>query len=226
MRALVRLSLAALAAGLLLSGLVSAASANRLSVSNTRIRAVWSALTFESKETETITTGQIRCAVTMEGSFHSGVIVKTAGALIGLISRATVTHPCTGGEYYFHNGTEAVLGNPADSLPWHIRYFAFTGMLPTIATVVANVVGIRMTVNYGLAMCLEIYGSATETRKWVFNVEARGGVTSLEPIAGTLPHLIVRQGTSMLCPELGKLSGASGPVTILGTSTAITIRLI
>jgi hypothetical protein len=229
MPALARITLAALAAAVLLGSLLGgAASANRISLSNRNIRAVWRELTFEAKETEIIPAGPIRCAVTMEGSFHAEQIIKVVGNLIGHITRAIVGHPCgaaEGQEYYFHNGTEAVLGEPPTSLPWHIRYAGFTGTLPVMTSVIVEITGMRMTVNYGLNRCLEIYGSATETRKWVFRVEAAGGVTSLEPITNPR-HLIVQQGTSILCPELGRLSGVSGPVTLLGTTTQIRMRLI
>ncbi|HZV72142.1 MAG TPA: hypothetical protein VFF79_00345 [Conexibacter sp.] len=226
MRTSLKLCLAGLAAALLLASSVTTASANHLSISNQGIRAVWRELTFNAKPTQLIQPGAIRCPATLEGTFHSRTIAKVAGQLIGFITRAIVGHPCVGmegKEFFFHNGTEAVLGEPPTSLPWHMTYSGFTGTLPVLTGLIVNIVGIRMTVLYGLGNCLEIYGSATESRPWVFNIEAAGAVTSLQPGSG---HLIQQQGTSALCPELGRLSEPSGPVTVLGGTTHITISLI
>jgi hypothetical protein len=225
MHILARFTLVGAAAVTLLCSLVAVASAADFSLSNRNIRAVWRTLTFEAKETQLFQPGQIRCAVTMEGSFHSVTLPKVANMLYGFITRAIAGHPCVGGEYFFHNGTEVVLGNPANSLPWHMTYSEFRGRLPIITEVIVNLIGMRMTVDYGLNKCLEVYGSATESRRWNFSLEPGGGVISFQPI--TEPrHLITWQGVNMLCPELGKLSGASGLVTLLGTTNQISIRLI
>jgi len=82
-----------------------------------------------------------------------------------------------------------------------------------------------MTVNYGLFRCLEIYGSATEERPWIFNISG-GQIISFQPTE-TPKHLIVREGMSPLCPEYGMLAEPSDTVTLLGTSTtAIRVFLI
>lgn len=136
-----------------------------------------------------------------------------------------INHPCIGGEYYFHNGTEVVLGNPPTSLPWHLRYLSFSGALPNITALNVGMTGMRMTVNYGLFRCLEIYGSATEERPWIFNISG-GQIISFQPTE-TPKHLIVREGMSPLCPEYGMLAEPSDTVTLLGTSTtAIRVFLI
>jgi hypothetical protein len=94
MRTLARLVLAGLAAAVLLCSYLAPASARSFSIENRNIRAVWRELTFEQKRESEPAVGQIRCHVTMEGSFHESTIAKVAGALIGVITRAIVAHPC------------------------------------------------------------------------------------------------------------------------------------
>jgi len=226
MRMLIRLALAGLGAGLLLAGLVTAASANHLSVSNRSIRAVFPELVFESKEMQIPPLEPIRCRVTMEGSFHSATFAKVREAEIGDITRAIVAHPCEvgGKEYFIFNGTETFLrARPETSLPWAITYQTFSGTLPRLSAVNVNITGIIMQVSYPLG-CLEQYGRATESRPWVFNIEANGLVTSLQPGTG---HLLRRQAMeSERCASLARFSRPSAAVTLLETTTGITITLI
>jgi hypothetical protein len=227
MRTSFKLWLTGLGAALVLASPLATASAGRLSISNRNIRVAWPALTFNGKEPEI--PGPIECSVTMEGSFHSNTIRKVADALIANITRAIVRRPCTGGEYYFHNGAEVVLGvRPATSLPWPVFYSAFTGTLPNISTLVVIIKGMMMTVDYGLGFpCLEVYGKPTEERPWVFTVGEGGVLRSLQPSVMP-PHLIRKQPESrrFFCPVLGILSGVSQTVSLLNNTPTVTIRLI
>ncbi len=222
MRTSTRLAAAAVAAGLLLSALATSSLANRLSVENRNIRAVWRELTLRNKPGRQ-EFGPITCAVTMEGSFHERTFPKTAELLIGVITRAIAGHPCEGGgeEWAIHNGTETVLrGIPATSLPWPMRYVSFTGTLPFITTVTVNVTGIVVTAT---GLCLETFGEAAEVRPWVFRIGAGGAVNTFEPAE---THLIRPAEAFPFCTEMAKLAGASGAVTQLGTTTQIAMRLI
>jgi hypothetical protein len=228
MRIPIRLALGSLAAGLLMSSLVATASARNLSISNQSIRATWSGLRFESKPEEPTRMNQISCPVTLEGSLSSRTFVKVRETQIGVITRAIANHPCEAGgnEYAIHNGTETVLrgGAPETSLPWAIFYEAFSGTLPVITRLTVSIQGIIMTVMYAFPGCLERYGSAIESRPWVFTVEVGGSITGLEPASN---HLIRGPAMSTLtCGRLARLSGQSRTFTLLGTTTRITLSLI
>jgi len=226
MRTRARLVLLGLAAALLLCSLVATTSARNLSISNQNFRATWSGLRFESKIEDPTRMNQISCPVTLEGSFHARTFTKTRDSLIGVITRAHANHPCEAGgnEFSFHNGSETVLrGIPETTLPWPIFYSSFTGTLPAITRVTIEMQGMVMTVFYPLG-CLEVYGERLESRQWVFTLEVGGAISSLEPAAG---HLIRGPAMSTLfCARLARLSGQSRPITLLGTTTRVTLRLI
>ena len=121
-----KLLLASLAATALLMMAVGSASANRLSTSSQRYRATWTSLELSN----TVNSNTVRCAVTLEGTFHSATIVKTSGALIGYVNRASV-NACTGGSATIHTET----------LPWHVRYRGYSGILPNITLIIIGLVG-------------------------------------------------------------------------------------
>jgi hypothetical protein len=219
----IKLGLVALAAAMLFT---SAASARSFSITNQNIRATWRELIFEGKPERPNNPGPIRCAVTMEGSFHTRTIIKEAGALIGYITRAQVQHPCVGGEYIFHNGTETILrGRPETTLPWHLRYSSFTGRLPDITALNVVMRGMVMSADFtGLLRCLETFGSETEERIWIFNIAA-GTITSFQPTV-VPKHLIIWHVMDLRCPEYGMLQQASTTLTLLGATTAVRLTLI
>jgi hypothetical protein len=172
----------------------------------------------------------IRCRVTLEGSFHTGTIAKVARSLIGSVSRAIVAHPCTNGEAWADNGTEAEpLGTAPNKLPFHITYESFTGTLPNIANigllysrfsfvVQGSFIGITGRCRYGRA---EDNVSLTSTRE-----VATGAITSISTVAGrtgvTLADGLV--GGSV-CPVNGNFAGTGIP-TIPSSANRITITLI
>ena len=92
MRMHTRMLLGSLLAALALASAVSSASANRLSLSSTTFRQVWTPLSISNSEFAVTMT----CNVTVEGSFHSAQITKVREALLGYITRARFGHPCTG----------------------------------------------------------------------------------------------------------------------------------
>ena len=101
----------------LLSG-ADRAAASRFSLSRSTFRYTFSELRMSVGGEE----GTLRCPVTLEGSFHSRTLLKTAGALIGYITRASVSEAsCRGGVARFD----------ATVLPAHITYESFAGTLPT-----------------------------------------------------------------------------------------------
>jgi len=188
------------------------ALARTLSLSNTNFRVVWTPLTLY----EPFNFFTIRCNVTLEGSFHERTFAKVFGTLVGYVTRAAISHPCTGGEAWFWNGTEGALTG-ASSLPWHLRYEGFSGTLPSIASVSLTITRPKQTISSGI--CLGTFEKAS----W-------GMVASRSP-GGTLNWSSATTGgvtwTRLAgeCPEPAA-RGTSGTVTLLGTTTAITLTLI
>jgi hypothetical protein len=207
MRTRSKLILAGLAATLLMSLAVSTASANRLSISNKNFRVVWTALQFTNEAGEPLLT----CPVTLEGSFHSATIRKVEGALIGHVSRASVTSTsCRGGSATVNQA----------SLPWHLTYVGFIGRLPRIEFLILLLKGVNFTVEVLGQKCG--YGRPEDNAKGSATVEPGGAITTLE--ADTTIRLTKLSG-GFLCPATGGFAG-QGTVTLLGNTTKITIRLI
>jgi len=213
MRLYNKLFIGALAATALFAALATSASANRFSISNRNIRTVFTALEFRAPEAATT----ITCAVTMEGTFHSNTIAKVTNALVGFINRATVNTPgCTniGGS---GNGRALVL---QETLPWHIRYNSFLGTLPEAR--------IRLQLmNAGFRLLGLTFGATC-----VYNASPFGIVEG--PTAGSginRGNAFLRaeevqgfEGEGFGCP-LGRFAGR-GPITLTGTTTPVTVRLI
>lgn len=216
-----KLILTALVAAFALSALVGTASANRLSVSNQNLRVVWSSLTFSGGGFN------VRCPVTLEGSFHYRSIVKSAGSLIGFINRAIVRRPCTGGEAFVLNGTEVLSGaTTPNSLPWHVQYDSFTGTLPRPTGVRLRLVGaaflIRITFLGIPVNCLFRSTEGEGAAFGIANLDATGRVTGLR--ADETSSIPLNSGSGV-CPEEGSFSG-TGTVTVAGSATPITVTLI
>ena len=200
-----RFALAVVASTILVAAVVGTASANRLSISTRNIRAVWPRMTFSGPF------ATINCPVTLEGSLHSATIVKRAEALIGFITRAAVTTAACEG-----SGTATILQT---SLPWHVLYTGFQTSLPNITAINTRIIGAAFEVTVG--PCLFV-SSTTQPATGAFNREAGGvitGVTAGGEITSTTDCFLFSRVT-------GSLSGTSSSPTVLGTTTAISVRLI
>jgi hypothetical protein len=209
MRTRSKLVLTALAATLLMGFAVSAASANRIATSSRNFRVVWTGLVFTDEEG----VGRVTCPVTLEGSFHSSTISKVPNALIGFVSRASVTSSSCNG------GGATILG--ASSLPWHITYDSFTGTLPTITAINVLLSRTAFLVNVFGINCLYQENGVSRARGRI-NVGAGGVVSTLDPDPTIrLPKF----SGSFLCPERGGFTG-TGTVTNLANTTRITVTLI
>ena len=79
--------LTTLTATLTLALAVTSATANRLSVSNRNFRVTWTSL----RLTNNVNANTMLCPVTLEGSFHSSTIVKTAGCA-NRLPHQSITH--------------------------------------------------------------------------------------------------------------------------------------
>jgi hypothetical protein len=223
MRTSTKLGLTALMAAIMLSSAVATASARSLSVSEQSFRATWSSLELSYNG------ATIRCRVTLEGSFHARSIVKIARSLIGAITKATFGHPCTGGEYWADNGTEAEpLGTAPNRLPWHLTYESFTGTLPAISAVnflISRVSFVLRVTVLGLT-CQGRYGKSEDNITLVGAREAGGGLTELTPSATVNRISLVEQlGPQAVCAASQSIGGR-GSVVNLSTGARITITLI
>jgi hypothetical protein len=201
-------ALVALAATLAMAVAVSSASANRLSISNPKFRITWTTLEF------IIGTGAtfVRCGVTLEGSFHSATIRKIIGALLGNVTRAVVrSEACTGGRARFL----------PESLPWHVAYNGFTGMLPNITSFTTAFKGVRfelfalgISCLYADNGTLSISGSflpeASRIPEFIFEPEAQ------------IPRF---SGNRELCGPTAGLQ-EDGQVFLLGNTSRISLTLI
>lgn len=211
-------------AALMLALAVSAASARNLSSSSQTFRVVWNPLTFASEAG----TPEIRCRVTLEGSFHSRSIAKVARALIGSITRAIVGRPCERNTAWAFNGTETneTLGNTTlpTSLPWHLTYENFSGTLPNITRIGllldrarfllrATILGFPVLCTYTLN------AAAGRNAAGIAEREVGGALTTL----AADPSRLISSDTGG-CPS-GRFSG-SGPVTVLNSAARITVTLI
>lgn len=196
--------LVALSVAAVLAMAVGTAAANRFALSNSNIRAAFPELTFFSGESNVI------CPVTIEGSFHSRTITKTVNSLIGYISRAIVDLPAC-------RGIAKATVNAA-SLPWHVRYAGFTGRLPTIASIVLILNNVEFTL-----LEIPIIGSCR------YRGTAEGSVipaaTSTTISASAASEIPRTAESSVFCPSPGHFRGTAR-VTLLGTATDITVRLI
>jgi len=225
MRHSLKLLSCTLAVAALLAVAVTTASANNLSISNNRIRAVWAPVTVIIPESAL----EFVCTLTLEGSFHSSTIRKVLGTLVGHVTRAVVGHPCGGaGEMYVHNGTEAPLGNvQPTSLPWHLTYQGFTGTLPTITETRILIRGIRVTAFWRvgeITLCLAVFGNAEESIISEWKIGAGGRVIAIQFLAQPLRRRETFNMTS--CQPNIRLNSSATTITLLGETTPISITLI
>lgn len=181
MRFNAKLSFAALTAALVLAAAVGAASANRLSISERNFTSVWTVPLSGSGGGE-ITA---ECPVTINGSFHSASFAKVREGLVGHIYRAAVGSPCV-------SGGMTVL---TETLPWHVTYEAFRGVLPRITGVAVRLIGasFRVTENFGVNVCL-FRTTATNPGKMIMELNETGAIIGLRadesttiPMTGPFP---------------------------------------
>jgi len=191
----------ALIAALTLAG-ADQAAAESLSLSNSSFRVTWSSLSFEAG------VSPVRCPITLEGSFHSGTLLKVAGTLIGNVTRAAAG-TCT-------SGTVTVL---TETLPWHVKYASFAGALPNITTVNVSTVGAAFSGREPVFGVTCLFRSTAEAPSTLAVTREAGGALTTASAGGTIPENGCGLGVS------ARLSG-SGTVTLLGAATRISLTLI
>ena len=206
-------------ATLMLCTAVGTAFARNLSYTPQNIRATWAALNARGGVAE------IRCPLTLEGSFHSRTHAKVARSLIGAITEAESDFTaCTGGIIVPFNGVEIYDGRvPPRSLPWHLTYDSFVGTLPNIRGINFLLSRFRFGVQVE-GFCSGQYGSATDNITLSAAREAGGAITFLTPVEGRQTITLVRTDFG-ICPGSATLNN-SATVTALNSTTRIRVTLI
>ena len=199
--------LVAVGASLCMLAVVSTASANRLSVTEHEFRAV-----FNNLQAQTDSGYFITCNVTIEGSLVGRTIAKTVGSLAGRITRATVG-TCS---------QNSLIILP-ESLPWHLTYVGFTGTLPAINLVNANVIGAEIR---GSVFGLGCLGTSTAESPLRFEFRREAGGRVVEVRANNTFRIPVGGFGCIGETDEANLAGG-GEVFVLGsTTTRITLSLV
>jgi hypothetical protein len=200
-----RTIICAAGAALLLTHAVGTASANRLSVSNKRFRMTWPFFTVSSPEGGF----HVVCPLTLEGSLHAATFTKLGASLVGLVTRATIG-PCS-------EGNATVL---TATLPWHLRYWSFSGPLPSIASIRLALAGMALQVEPGLGVLCLVATSASTFELVELRREAGGNLTFAAFEGFTIPF----RRTNPECPAAAVFSG-TGEVWALESLTRIALTL-
>jgi len=182
-----KLVFATLGATALLCTVVGAASARNLSISTQTLRATWQNI----EVSESLGT-TVRCQLTLEGSFHARTHMKVVGTLIGNINRAAMACPVF--EWRVLTAT----------LPWHVRYRLFAGVLPNIVGYWTSIVGFAIQIRDAFGrICL---GTSTAEQPFMLDfTRAMSGSFTEARASGSFP------ATCM---------GAENTLTFAGRATA------
>jgi hypothetical protein len=214
MRTSGRLLLAGLTGALALAAAVGTASARQLQFSSQTIR---TAMTLRLEAGITATSV---CPVTLEGSFHSRIISKLSGDLIGYItSAATEKARCTSQRSLFFAQPDSTPEN--ESLPWHIRYDSFTGTLPRITGIRLQLIGLKLKI---LLTSCEFQSSTARPAYLLMTVAAETG--RIEAIRFLEESSIPRIPITGSCPQATAILAGRELLTVLGTTTSITVSLV
>ena len=193
-----KLLLATVGASVLLGALVSGASARNWSVSNQNLSAMWRSLEFALPGATT------RCQLTVEGSLHTRTLPKIVGSLIGYITKV-ILGPCTA-------GTASVL---AETLPWHVRYSAFSGSLPEITSIIIHVVNASFRMREAGGISCLVRTSAAEPSVGTFHRNTANAAITEVGVSGE-----IRTGAECFGVR-GRFTSDSGAVSLLGTSNVL-----
>lgn len=173
----IKLSFAAASAVVVLFALVGVASANQLSVSSQTARITWARAELAGSW------GTAHCRFTIEGSLHTTTTTKTAGALIGYVTSASVG-PC-------ESGSATVL---TATLPWHVQYGSYTGLLPTISSLIVNIIGSQWSIREPFGLTCLFTSTAAAPNTATFNLTS-ASVTSVN-LGGSIESNCGLRGTA------------------------------
>jgi hypothetical protein len=194
-----KLLLSAIGATVLLGALVSGASARDFALSNQTFRVTFRRVVFSGFF------GNFNCQLTLEGSLHARSIAKVAERLIGYVTAAPLG-PCIA-------GTATIL---RETLPWHVRYRSFSGLLPNINSIEVNIIGFSVEVRETLGIiCL---ATSTAARPLV-------AIFSRNTATREFTTAILRSSIPDGCGTDMAVESDAGPVTQLSSATRLTVTL-
>jgi hypothetical protein len=198
----------ALAATALFASLAATAPARNISLTNRNIRVTFNPIIFNNE------VARVSCRVTVEGSFHCATISKVDRALIGYISRATIEQETC------RSSSFALAGRVRQAtLPWHLAYLGFRGRLP-------EAIEIDLVENAGFEMNnVPLIGTCNYSATADLFVGGPTGGAINEGNASARMNEATRQRSETSgCPE-GTFATTTAPITLLGTTTGIRLRL-
>jgi hypothetical protein len=169
MRLRTTLALAALVAALTLAVAVGGATAGRLRLNDVDLTLTWEAFEIPNGDIEEPEGGIWSCPLTLSGSFHATTFAKLTGLLVGTIANAQFDDAgCT-------EGTQAtILGG---TLPWHLTYQQFLGVLPQITEVRLALLGMSMAIHVPtLSVTCLLRTTSAEPLPLELARDTRGGV--------------------------------------------------
>ena len=215
MRPRSRIALAALIAALGLTAVAASASANSLEFNDNGFlfrweptnRLLFNAFGFSAQ-----------CEWRMKGSFHSTQIAKTAGNLIGRVTESRIRQSCEGNRGFILN---AHMGESApNTLPWHLKYRAFGGRLPTITSITLEVVGLSVLIETALGNCL-YRTTVEEPFAFIGTIEAGGDFTAIRADESS-----TIEGSGGICQPLTPFGTGREITTLRSKSIVLNVRLI
>ena len=191
-----------------LSMAVSSASAGHLEVSNSAngFKIAWNPLTLEAAGLE------VRCPVTLEGTFERSSIAKRTTENIGRVTGAAVG-TCT--------RSRATLLR--ETLPWTLHYSSFAGTLPNITSVSVDLIRMSFQVNLEGIECL----AATRAEQPWGGIATIGAGSAITGFRADESRGIETSG-GIFCTIGGRafFNNAAATITNRAGTGAITIRLI
>ena len=213
MRINANLLLALLAASTFLNAAASSASANHFAVLESE-RGFKS--TYPQRTIILNSFAVVRCAYTVEGTFHARTFTKTTATLVGMVTRAIIER-CTGGDWIVQR----------EHLPWHRVYASFGGALPAITSISFNSIGETSVIEvFGFKCLLRTTAANPITSREVVSAGEEPALRTVgaEEASGTIP---LTSGGGFGCPEpTGVESSSNGVVTQLGSTHTEGIKLI
>jgi len=207
---------------MLLGAAISSAPATRLSLSGNSFRIAWDRNLPNATDLTFLSTigPPVTCPVTLEGTFHSQTITKTANLLIGSVTRASVG-TSTGSTAACVSGSATIL---TASLPWHVQYSSFGGILPNITEITLRLINASFQINNG-NVCLF---RTTSTEPGVGIADVTNPTTTRELLFVRLDesrNITLREGAFGCSIAKARFRG-TGAVTLLNSSARPLLRLI
>jgi hypothetical protein len=200
---LCKLLLASVGATVLLGALVSSATARNYEISEQRMRGIFTNLEYHLPGATT------RCALTVEGSLHTRTLPKVIGSLIGYITRVDLG-VCS-------SGSATVL---TSTLPWHVRYSGFAGLLPNINSIITHVIGASWRVREAGGIACLARSSTTEPVIGNYHRTPETRELTSAEVRGT-----IRTGAECF-GIAGSFRSDRGTVSVSNAATRVTLNLI